>query len=462
MKLPGLGFTPNISGRPSRDVHEVPLPPRLTVRLAQKGITYTPLVRSGQSVGAGEALAQSDVNGGAILLPSPASGRVSEVNPEATFLTITTASGGTADGGLAPLKSQYATSDQTREMLAQGGMWPAFHSSATGGLPLIDGSEKPKTVIVNFVLAEPFHARGRVVLTRSWDSVIEGIRFLPRLMDDYGKVEVILTAVRDPIAQRMYRELSGFAWVRLHPVPVRYPVGDPRVLRKALLKENSIQDKDAVVWSIDAQGIAQLGELLSKGSPPSHRLITLGGPGVKDPKHYSVRIGTPLTDFAASALVSDKQIVLKGGLLRGEAIELDKSAVQNDDDGFFFLPEAVSRQSFSFLRPGFDRTSVFPAFAGSAIRHPDSHITGTLRGEERPCISCGICEKVCPVQIMPQVIHRYLYRDMPEEAVKAGLDICMDCNLCTFVCPSKIELQRQFADAREQLRQERLEAVREA
>ena len=65
---------------------------------------------------------------------------------------------------------------------------------------MIDGSEIPESVIVNFVITEPFHARGRVVLTRMWDDVMEGIRFLQRLITDYGKVEVILTEVRDPVA----------------------------------------------------------------------------------------------------------------------------------------------------------------------------------------------------------------------------------------------------------------------
>ena len=462
MKLPGLGFTPWVSGRPSREVQEIPLPTHLRVQLIRKGIQYTPLHRPGQSVSAGEALAHAVVDGGTIALPSPMSGRILEVKPEDSYLYLESDSDSPSAGVFEPLKSQYATADQTRDAIARGGMWPAFRSSATQGMPVIDGSETPKTIIVNFVIAEPFHARGRVVLTRSWESMIEGIRFLPRLMDDYGKVEVILTAVRDPVALKMYRELSGFAWVRIHPVPVRYPIEDPRILLKALRKNGSIQSSDAIVWAIDAQGIVQLGDLLSKGSPPARRLVTLGGPGAKDPKHYSVCIGTPLQEFAAAAITSEEQVILNGGLLRGDPVDLAEAAVQYDDDGYFFLPEVVNRQSFSFLRPGFNRTSAFPAFAGPAIRHADSHITASLRGELRPCISCGMCEKVCPVRVMPQVIHRYIHRDMPEEAVKAGLDVCIDCNLCTFVCPSKIELQRQFAEVREQILKERLEATSEA
>jgi Na+-translocating ferredoxin:NAD+ oxidoreductase RnfC subunit len=58
---------------------------------------------------------------------------------------------------------------------------------------------------------------------------------------------------------------------------------------------------------------------------------------------------------------------------------------------------------------------------------------------------------------MPQVLHRYLHREAYEQAEAAGLARCVDCNLCTYVCPSKIELQRQFAEARERMEAERAE-----
>jgi Na+-translocating ferredoxin:NAD+ oxidoreductase RnfC subunit len=67
-----------------------------------------------------------------------------------------------------------------------------------------------------------------------------------------------------------------------------------------------------------------------------------------------------------------------------------------------------------------------------------------------------MCEKVCPVGLLPQIMHRYIYRDALEEAKKMGIAACIDCRLCTYVCPSKIELADQFAKARAQIREEQI------
>ena len=68
-------------------------------------------------------------------------------------------------------------------------------------------------LVVTSVLAEPFRTRGKVILQRSWDRIVKGIKFLPRLMQDYGTTEIILTDKRDPVAKKLYSELTGFAWL---------------------------------------------------------------------------------------------------------------------------------------------------------------------------------------------------------------------------------------------------------
>ena len=151
-------------------------------------------------------------------------------------------------------------------------------------------------------------------------------------------------------------------------------------------------------------------------------------------------------------------MVLRGGLFNGVPVDPDTAAVQTDDDGFFLLPKESKREFLSFIQPGFSKTSILSCYASRITGGRDSHISTSLRGERRPCIACGLCEKVCPMHLMPQVLHRYLYAGMLDDVEAAGLNLCVDCRLCTYVCPSKIEIQKELSEAREQLRLEKEES----
>ena len=62
---------------------------------------------------------------------------------------------------------------------------------------------------------------------------------------------------------------------------------------------------------------------------------------------------------------------------------------------------------------------------------------------------------------MPHLIHKYLYRELVEEAEQARLDLCVQCGLCSFVCPSKIDLTNQFIEAKDMIEKEKEEIRRE-
>ena len=51
------------------------------------------------------------------------------------------------------------------------------------------------------------------------------------------------------------------------------------------------------------------------------------------------------------------------------------------------------------------------------------------------------------MNIMPHVIHKFLYQDALEDAEQVGLHVCVRCGLCSFVCPSKLDLVMQFTEA---------------
>ena len=458
MKLRG-GYLPRIAGRPARTVRNADIPDELVIELRQGDITYSAAVGDGAKVSFGAPLAQAQVAGGTVALPAPAAGTVrvaSGANAQTDVLRLRVANADVRAVG--PASAPERTSGEvTRKALAAAGIWPLVWSSKTGSMPALDGSELPKQILVNFVLAEPFRARGKVVLNEAHERIVNGLRYLPRIMAEYGTIHLILTELGDPSAQTIRKETAGHAWIRIESVPVRYPVENPRVLCRALRRADKTLKPDDTIWVIDAQAAGAIGACLSEGLPMHERIVAVGGPGANDPAHVRVRIGTGLNRFLSTAELGEANLALRGGLMRGEPVERDAS-VTYGDDAFFMLPRPGEGEFMSFVRPGFDRASILPCFVSRLTGSPDRRLTASLRGERRPCIACGLCEKVCPMPLLPQVIHRYLYRDAIDEAERAGLMHCAGCNLCTFVCPSKIEMAHQFAEARETLRQERADA----
>ncbi len=453
------GFLPKVPGRPSSGVCIMPVPERLVIELLRDGMAYSPAVSEGDAVPYGAPLAWANAKGGRVALPAPAAGKVTFEPGDARVasriaLQVTRSDIHPIRPPLAPART---SAESMRQALAEGGIWPLIWSSKTGGMPMLDGSETPSRVLVNFVLTEPFHARGKVVLGEHMRSVIAGLSYLPRLLAEYGIIHLVLTEPNDPVAQRIRRETAGQAWIQTEIIPMRYPVEDPRVMCRALRETDRRIKRDDIVWVLDVQTVQAIGACMNDGIPLSERIVAVGGPGAANPRHVRVRVGTTLDCFMESEDIGETKRVLRGGLFRGKPTD-PSAAVGYGDDAFFVLPRPQKREFLSFMNPGFDRASFLPCFASRLTSAADRSLTTSLRGERRPCIACGLCEEVCPMGLLPQVLHRYLHRDAIDEAERVGLSLCVGCGLCSYVCPSKIELRHQFAMAQERLHVEHEEA----
>ncbi len=455
MKLQG-GYLPNIPGRPSAVVEDIAVPAGLELPLNRDGLQYTPAVNDGATVAFGAPLAWAATAGGRIALPSPAAGTVlitpAGRNTEPHISLQVTHQHVVATG---PAHTVEKTTPETlRRALATGGIWPLIRSSRTGGMPPLDGSEIPARIIVNFIVAEPFRTRGKTVLRAGHDQVIAGLRFLPRLMADYGKIHLILTELSDPVAVAVQKQTAGDAWIRIEEVPVRYPVEHPRVLCRALRRRDRALQPSEMIWVMDVQAVQAIGACMAEGIPLHERIVAIGGPAINAPRHVRARIGTPLARLIPPDSLGESSLILRGGLFKGTPADPATTAIDTQDDGFFAMPRTAEREFMGFVAAGFDRTSIVPCFGSALTGAQDRHLSASLRGERRPCVACGLCEKVCPAGLLPQVLHRYLYRDALDEAQAAGLDLCVDCGLCSYVCPSKIELRQQFSEAKARLREE--------
>jgi len=57
-----------------------------------------------------------------------------------------------------------------------------------------------------------------------------------------------------------------------------------------------------------------------------------------------------------------------------------------------------------------------------------------------PCIQCGNCVSVCPMNLLPTRLSSFAETTKLEEAEEFGILNCIECGSCSYVCPSNIPL----------------------
>ena len=451
MKLRG-GYNPTLAGRPSATVEVVDEPSVLHLPLESRRFLFNEIsVEDGQRVQPGHALAKDAGNYSVpMLAPRAGTVRLGAVENHITLEEVAKAPEEAyhPNEDLAHVPRDLDSTGIKRYKLLMLGAWQFFQDAHTGALP--DPFGTPRAVVVSTVEHEPFVARGGVQLRRRLSHFSRGLEHLQSLLD-YQPIYLVLPQVDSDFGAEVQRAVRGYAWVKLVVIPLTCGLDNVSVVSRSLgLKAEA----DKPVWALTVAGALAVDRALTLSRPSTVRIISLGGPAVTSPKHLKTVPGYPLEELLRGRVADGPVRVISGGILTGEALDPSSTGLDVECTGLTVLPEHTEREFLGFTRPGGDRRSYSACFL-SALRKPfEEPLTTVVRGEARPCVSCGYCEEVCPAQIMPHVIHRLLYQDEIEEVERVRADLCVRCGLCSYVCPSKIELRKEIMTAQERMKEE--------
>ena len=459
------GYRFRFPGAAAPRVEDAPLPSEVRLSLMHPtGVLTQPRVQAGDAVQTGTIVAASE-ECPAVNIVSPVTGKVTEVvetrgrrrrlKPGQIAIRREGDERMVSIAGASAAPDEIPT-DRARQMLIEAGLWPCIRELPCRG-PVASIEAHPKAVVVKCVAAEPFTTRGHALLSDRVDEFAVGLEMLQRVAGGYARQHLILTNPSAPLAEQIREATKGKAWLSLHYAPVLYPVENDGYLLKLLFAKQA-KDTDFRAWFVDVQTVVAIGACLSQGRPAVDRVVAVAGPSVTRPVHVRARIGTPIQDLLAGRLAEREHRLVSGGLLTGRKVEDPNACLGPMDVAINALPEGREREFVGFVRPGGDRDSFSPTFLSRLWPARPRTCHTNLRGERRPCVSCGFCEEVCPVDLMPHWLHKCLSTDRIEEAEQAGLESCIECGLCSYVCPSKIELRSELREGKAQVREEKQQA----
>ena len=277
------------------------------------------------------------------------------------------------------------------------------------GFPTSVKLKPPKpvdTILLNGCECEPLLTADHRVLLEFADDVIFGLKAIIKTVGAEKGIIVIEDNKPDAI-DLMQKKVEGIDGIEVVVAKTKYPQGAEKMLIKRVMKRQVPSgglpaDVGCVVSNISTT--KAISDAIQKGMPLVERVVTVTGEHLKKPGNYIVKIGT-----------STKELIDYCGGVTGEDVTIKAGGPMM---GFVLSDVDV------------------PIMKGSnGIIAIDTDHTA-----EQPCIKCGRCMDVCPMELSPLYFAKYADEENWQGMKDKSVMDCIECRCCEYICSSKIPL----------------------
>lgn len=394
----------------------LPVPGSVTISVAQHlGAPATPVVKKGDKVLAGQIIATAAGNISANIHSSVSGivNKIDNISDSSGFKTTSVVIDVSGDEWLDTIDRSTSVEKEIRyspeEIIGkcfQSGIVGMGGASFPTHVKLnIPSGKKCSLLIINGVECEPYLTSDHRLMLERGEEILTGIRIMMKALSVTRAIIGIENNKPDAIA-KLSDLCNGSDDISVQPLKVKYPQGGEKQLTKAITGREVPSGKLPLDLGVMVQNVATafaIYEAVIKNKPLFERVVTITGPGLKNPGNYLVRIGTPVSALieAAGGLPEDTGKILNGGPMMGKALNNTTVTVVKGTSGIVVLPAA-----------------------------------GSVRGEEGPCIRCGKCLSVCALCLEPMLLSVLSEKGMFERAEAEKITDCCECGSCSFICPS--------------------------
>jgi electron transport complex protein RnfC len=268
------------------------------------------------------------------------------------------------------------------------------------------------TIIINGCECEPFITCDYRIMLEWTIQILTGVSLISRALN-CGNVYIGIEDNKpDAIAvfEKAIHTMPCASGIKIVAVKTKYPQGGEKQLIK------SITNKDVPAGGIppmigvlvtNVATAAAIAEAVVFDGPLTHRPVTVSGSGIKTPGNFYAPVGMAAGELIelAGGLTDDAEKIILGGPMMGFAVA-DLS-----------IPITKTCGAITVL-------------AAKDI----------VKRKETPCIRCGRCIEVCPMNLTPTTIAHAVKHNLLDTAQQYYMSACVECGCCSYICPADIEL----------------------
>ena len=263
------------------------------------------------------------------------------------------------------------------------------------------------TILLNGCECEPLLTADHRVLLEFADDVIFGLQAIIKAVNAEKGVIVIEDNKPDAIAL-MREKTAGYSNMEVVEAKTKYPQGAEKMLIRRVTGRKVPSgglpaDVGCIVSNISTT--KAIADAIRKGMPLVERVVTVTGERLKHPGNFLVKIGTntrELIDYCGG-VSGEGEVLFKAG---GPMMGFDLSD----------LNVPIMKGSNGIIAIDTDHTA------------------------EQPCIKCGRCADVCPMELSPLYFAKFADEQNWQGMKEKNVMDCIECRCCEYICSSKIPL----------------------
>jgi len=432
------GFDINLAGKAASTIAQTEQPETFAIKPTDFHGIYMPkpVVKEGDQVKAGSVLFHDKKNE-QLVFTAPVSGEVVEIKrgKKRKLLEIKILADRTIEylsfNKYSVSELASLTREKALEQLLKSGVWVNIVQRPFG--IVADPAEKPKSIFISAFDSGPLAPDYNLLFKGQEQFFQAGIDVLKKFTS--GPVHVNVHSGRE--ISPVFSQVKG---VELNKFSGPHPSGCVGVQIHHLDPVN----KGDVVWTVNPQGVIQIGKLFLNGIYDAAKLVAVAGSEVKNPQYYKTYTGACVKKFLHNNLKQNHVRVVSGNVLTGTNIGPEGYI------GFFdhlvtVIPEGDYYEFLGWIKPTFNKLSFQRAFGLFSFLAPKKEFVAdsNTRGEPRAFVQTGVFEKVTPMDILPTYLIKAIIAEDYDEMEALGIYevIEEDLALCEFVDVSKHNVQ---------------------